>query len=127
MKGISFEITLGGAPANGGDHFEVPGDKLLCISMFANLLKNALEASPAGCPIRIQMTRNSGSIVRIENHGETPEAIRPRFFDKYVTSGKEKGTGLGTYSAALIARTQGAKIELDAGTPGMTAIAIQWP
>ena len=54
-------------------------------------------------------------------------SIRDRFFEKYATSGKKKGTGLGTYSARLMAKTQGGDIELDSSKPGMTGIVIRLP
>ena len=41
--------------------------------------------------------------IRIHNRGEVPVEIRDRFFDKFVTSGKRKGSGLGTYTARLMA------------------------
>ena len=39
-------------------------------------------------------------------------AARERFFDKYVTFGKDGGTGLGTYSAKLLTEAQGGGIQL---------------
>ena len=40
-----------------------------------------------------------------------PVDIRSRFFEPYATSGKKEGTGLGTYSARLIAETHRGFIE----------------
>ena len=42
--------------------------------------------------------------------GAIPEEIRDCVFEKFVTSGKKTGTGLGTYSARLISRTLGGDI-----------------
>ena len=44
-----------------------------------------------------------------------PAAIRERFFDKYATAGKSDGTGLGTYSAWLMARIQGGSLAMHTG------------
>ena len=41
------------------------------------------------------------------HRGEAPEDMVRRFFEKYATSGKPGGVGLGTYSARLIARAHG--------------------
>jgi len=41
-----------------------------------------------------------------------PKDIRGSFFDKYVTKGKGKGTGLGTYSAKMMIEAQGGSIEM---------------
>jgi CheY-like chemotaxis protein len=82
------------------------GDAMLTYSLLNNLIKNACEAAPERT--RVIATLYAGSPLRIEivNKGVIPEAIRPRFFDKFVTDGKASGTGLGTYSARLLARAQ---------------------
>jgi nitrogen-specific signal transduction histidine kinase len=41
-----------------------------------------------------------------------PEIMRGRFFEKYATSGKENGSGLGTYSARLITEAHGGSIAM---------------
>jgi signal transduction histidine kinase len=66
-------------------------------------------------------------LISITNHGEVPEAIRPRFFEKYVTSGKQQGTGLGTYSARLCAETQNGAMRLESLDDGRTRIVIEMP
>ena len=82
------------------------GDAMLTYSLLNNLIKNACEAAPERT--RIIATLYAGSPLRIEivNKGAIPEPIRERFFDKFVTDGKSGGTGLGTYSARLLARAQ---------------------
>ena len=44
-----------------------------------------------------------------------------------VVSIEKGGTGLGTYSAMLIARTQGGAIALDTATPGRTCVRVTLP
>ena len=79
--------------------------------MFVNLLKNAVEASPAGQRITVGMDAKGDSpVVMINNQGLIPDEIRNTFFDKYVTFGNPEGTGLGTYSAKLIAQTLGGRL-----------------
>ncbi|NRR29365.1 HAMP domain-containing histidine kinase [Oxalobacteraceae bacterium] len=82
------------------------GDAMLSYSLLNNLIKNACEAAPERS--RVSAALFAGSPLRIEivNKGVIPEAVRPRFFDKFVTDGKSGGTGLGTYSARLLARAQ---------------------
>jgi signal transduction histidine kinase len=82
------------------------GDAMLTYSLLNNLIKNACEAAPERT--RVIATLYAGSPLRIEivNKGAIPEPIRERFFDKFVTDGKSGGTGLGTYSARLLARAQ---------------------
>jgi len=91
---------------------EAKGDAMLCYSMFQNLIKNACEAAPAGSVIDIKMHIQASMRIMIENSGVVPAAIREHFFDKFATYGKEGGSGLGTYSARLLARAQGGDVDL---------------
>lgn len=88
------------------------GDTMLCYSVFQNLLKNAFEAAPAGSTINVRLSDEHPLKISFSNQGAVPEAIRERFFDKYVTHGKEGGTGLGTYSARLLTQAQKGDIAL---------------
>jgi CheY-like chemotaxis protein len=89
------------------------GDAMLCYSLFQNLVKNACEAAPQGGEVAI--TLHDGPPLRIEitNQGVVPTEIRPRFFEKFVTHGKPGGSGLGTYSAKLLAEAQGGSVLLE--------------
>jgi signal transduction histidine kinase len=99
-----------------------------CHSMFSNLIKNAVEASPLDGVINIGFEhRRDDVMISIDNGGEVPEEIREHFFDKFVTAGKRLGTGLGTYSARLIARTQKGTIDLDTSVAGRTCIRVTLP
>jgi signal transduction histidine kinase len=127
-KKLWIELFVNGAPGHDVETFMVYGEELLCYSMFANLLKNALEASPPEERISISLdSEGEMAVIRIRNAGAVPEAIRDRFFEKYVTSGKQQGTGLGTYSARLIAETHGGSIHLDASHPGDTIVSVRLP
>ena len=88
----------------------VEGEKLLCYSMFSNLIKNALEAAPSNSEITISFKASDKVITEIHNYGTVPKKIRDVFFEKYITEGKKHGTGLGTYSARLFAKTQNGDI-----------------
>ena len=46
------------------------------------------------------------------NGGAVPAPIRERFFEKYCTHGKPNGTGIGTYSAQLMADTMGFRLSM---------------
>jgi len=90
----------------------VLGETLLYFSLFSNLLKNAAEASPEGGEIAVSLAGWDRIMVSIHNEGAVPEAMRERFFEKYATSGKPGGTGLGAYSARLIVENLGGSIDL---------------
>jgi len=102
-------------------------EELLCYSLLANLLKNALEASPEGGMVTISAEAGTAETVllRIHNRGVVPESICGHFFEKYATRGKVSGTGLGTYSARLMARVQDGDIEMETSEPIGTTISIR--
>ncbi len=63
----------------------------------------------------IRLTGEETTVIRIHNAGSVTENIHDRFFEKYVTSHNDsQGTGLGTYSAKLMA-------EIQHGDIGMTS------
>ncbi len=104
------------------------GERSLCYSLFSNLLKNAVEASPEGEQVTIEAAPGYQSVhVVINNAGEVPAAMRECFFEKYTTMGKEGGTGLGTYSAKLMAELQGGGIVMgsDGGHTRLTVTLRQ--
>ncbi|MBF0272675.1 MAG: response regulator [Magnetococcales bacterium] len=108
--------------------FIVLGEKMLCYPLFYNVLLNAIEASSENGRIVIGLsTTGDTGTIRITNTGEVPLEIREQFFDKYVTSGKSGGTGLGTYSAWLAAKTQLGGIELDTSHAGETSVIVTLP
>lgn len=128
QRNLWIEIVVDALPAHTVEAFLIHGEELLCYSMFANLIRNALEASPPEHPIVIALERDQETaVIRIQNTGAVPESIRERFFEKYVTFGKHDGTGLGTYSARLIAETHGGSVQLDASEPGRTTVIVRLP
>ncbi|MBE7369247.1 response regulator [Ramlibacter pallidus] len=101
------------------------GEELLCYSTLANVLKNALEASPEGAEVRVTLRRyrehgEDAVVLEIHNRGEVPAEIRESFFAKYNTFGKPGGTGLGAYSARLMARVQRGDLSMKSGPDGTT-------
>jgi PAS domain S-box-containing protein len=100
-------------------------EELLCYSIAANLLKNAVEASPEGGIVTITIDTGESVLLRIHNHGAVPKTIRDTFFEKYATAGKAEGTGLGTYSARLMARTQDGDIQMSTSEAEGTTLTWQ--
>jgi two-component system, sensor histidine kinase and response regulator len=125
-RGKSYCLLYRGEPVEGDLQVWVWGEKMLCYPMFANLLQNAFEASPAGDKIEIDLLEQDDDQlqIRITNSGKVAEEIRDRFFDKYVTAGKKKGTGLGTYSAKLCAETQKGTIRMEQLDGDKTRIVV---
>ena len=65
--------------------------------VFSNLMTNALEAMPHGGEIHIVARKTDNCVlIGIEDTGPgIPRGIRERLFEPFVTSGKDKGLGLG--------------------------------
>jgi len=124
-KGISMGIEItGGLPEDG---VVLLAEAELFRSMLSNLLLNALQASPEGGSVTITLTRTDSLAIAIRNQGEVPVSIRETFFQKYVRAESSPGSGLGTYSARLVARTHGGDITLDTSTPGETCVVVTLP
>ncbi len=104
---------------------QILGEDMLCFSLFNNLIKNAIEASGKGATIRItNIEADNKSLVSIENPTPVPESIRTNFFAKYTTANKKDGTGLGTYSAHLMARTMKGDITMETDDITGTKITV---
>ena len=106
----------------------VSGDPMLYYSLFQNLLKNACEAAPVYSTVTISLEAGDDMVVTIENEGVVPAALRPRFFEKFATAGKPGGTGLGTYSARLLAEAQGGSVKMESSdAENRTRVAVSLP
>ncbi|MFP4062080.1 MAG: PAS domain S-box protein [Halochromatium sp.] len=123
----------------------------LLLSMLGNLLTNAVEASPPGETLRLDIREqgadgkvdagtdagtdaesdagtNDRVLLDICNRGAVPAPVRERFFDKYCTHGKPNGTGLGTYSAKLMADTMGFRLSMSTSdAEDRTCIHLRMP
>lgn len=124
-KDVRFALDLPPAPLH------AQGEELLCYSTLANLLKNALEASPPGGEVRVRLQRledanGDCAALDITNAGEVPQALAGRFFEKYATHGKPGGNGLGAYSARLMARVQRGSLQMRSGG-GSTTLSLRLP
>jgi CheY-like chemotaxis protein/two-component sensor histidine kinase len=107
------------------------GEELLCYATLANLVKNALEASPEDGEVRVRVARvedADGACIEVDIHngGQVPAEVRERFFEKYATHGKADGTGLGAYSARLMARVQRGSLRMACNGEG-TTLSLRLP
>jgi len=89
------------------------GEAMFCYSLLQNLIRNACEAAPPKGRVDVKLIDETPLRIVIQNKGVVPADIRDRFFEKFVTSGKEGGTGLGTYSAKLLAEAQNGTLTMD--------------
>jgi len=104
------------------------GDAMFCYSLFHNLVKNACEAAPEMSQVVVTLNDETPLRIIIQNKGTVPAEIRERFFDKFVTHGKPGGTGLGTYSAKLLAEAQNGAIAMETvDQENQTVITVTLP
>jgi len=119
-KGL--EIVLEG---NTAKPLNVLAEHDLLYIMFSNIIVNAVEASPMGERIVVQLPYSPDRCVKVINKGAVPEQVRYDFFEKYKTHGKMGGTGIGTYSSMLIAETMGYGLEMSTSDEeDMTVIEV---
>lgn len=108
--------------------FIITGEPLLYYSMLSNLIKNAVEASPNDAKVCISLRHEHPQArIVIHNQGVVPERIHRTFFEKFATADKSGGTGLGTYSARLIAEAHGGTISMTSSAETGTKITILLP
>ncbi len=131
-KGLELRLLLDGEPLQAGGACLVRADERLLEHALSNLLKNALEAAPKGTPIIVRVDSvqgDGGAVVRLamHNQGEVPVDVRARFFERYATSGKTAGTGLGTHIARLAVLAQGGGISFHSSAEDGTTLLVTLP
>jgi two-component system, sensor histidine kinase and response regulator len=126
-KGLSVDVSVRGRPLSLGDAFHVLGEELLVYSMLANIVKNAIEASPQNGRIDVSLAEGEAATMIVHNDGAIPRDIRGRFFQKFATANKEGGTGLGAYSAWLMVRTMHGAIRFETSEEEGTTVIVTLP
>jgi PAS domain S-box-containing protein len=87
----------------------VPGELRQVV---ANLLGNAIDASPAGSSVRIRVKKvGDAAQITIADQGTgIPEAVRKQVFEPFFTTKKDVGTGLGLWISKEIVKNHGGKL-----------------
>lgn len=131
---VKTEFYLNDKKLDWNESYYIDGEPIHLERLFSNLIKNAIEASQTGDTVQIHIYEEdyreldeSYIIVDIANKLSIPKDIRDRFFDRYITSGKEGGTGLGTYSAMLIAKNHKGDIWFTTSEEEGTHLLIKLP
>jgi CheY-like chemotaxis protein len=125
---ITLERQIQGMPVDSFSGTMCMGDDLLSYSLFSNLLRNAADAAPPCSSVVLQISYMSDLVISVHNKGVVPMALRDSFFDKYATAAKSGGSGLGTYSARLLAITQGGNISMKTSdASNSTTITVHLP
>ncbi|MBU1247419.1 MAG: PAS domain-containing sensor histidine kinase [Proteobacteria bacterium] len=124
---VQLVCTVHGKEVGPQSMLECRGEALLVRSMLANLIKNGLEASSKGDTVSVDLRRGQEVTIVIHNTGLVPEPVRATLFEKYTSAGKNFGTGLGTFSARLIARAHGGDITFTSAPGEGTSFTVHLP
>jgi len=101
--------------------------------VLANLVDNAIDASPPDTAIRVEATRRGRQCeLVVEDHGPgVPAELARRVFEPFFTTkGPKHGTGLGLAVSRRIVTTHGGSIRVEPradGTPGSRFVVLLPP
>ncbi len=125
--GVDVVFETDARPISWTAHLPLEGERLYLSQAFANLIRNAVEASSEGDEVTVRVTTGENYRVAIHNRSAVPAEMRAVFFDRYTTSGKKNGTGLGTYVAALIAKVHSGTIDYTTSEEAGTTVTVLLP
>ncbi len=103
---VAIDVPAGG---------EIPrslGDAMFCYSIFQNLILIACEAAPVNGRVAITLNDESPLRITIQYTGVVSDELREVFFDKFITHGKQGGSGIETYSVRKLVEAQNGRVAL---------------
>jgi len=106
--------------------YGVPGELR---QVFANLLSNAIDASPAKAEItiRIKQTESWAQVTIADRGAGIPGEARAQIFEPFFTTKKDVGTGLGLWVSKQIVQSHGGAIRFrsrDGAKPSGTVFVV---
>ena len=126
-KNLQLQLKHAGDQENALTDLFIQADKFYMERMLYNLLQNAVEASPEGKNVTVEVSGDDIVQIDIHNQGVIPTEIQPYFFEKYITSGKRAGTGLGTYIAKLVVEMHQGSVTFRTSEADGTNIYLSFP
>jgi len=130
FKSVNSRLTITIYSEQGrNDSFFISGEKSLCYTMLSNLIKNAVENVQYGEEVAISLeeAEPAQAQISIHNSGVISESIQERFGQKYNTLSKNSGTGLGVYSARLMANAMNGRFDWSSSSASGTSVSIELP
>jgi signal transduction histidine kinase len=100
----------------------------LVARILGNLVKNALEASPAGAEVTVRGEARGGHPeFTVHNPGAMPAEVQHQLFQRsFSTKGRDRG--LGTYSVKLLAeRYLGGRVSFESTPDRGTTFRVELP
>jgi signal transduction histidine kinase len=119
-RGVALRLEVEAA-------LELTLDKLKMTQAFVNVLRNAIEASPAGAVVVVRAARrDGGAAIAVCDQGPgIPERDREAVFTPFFTT-KERGTGLGLAIAREFTEAHGGRLWVEQGAAGRGATVVTW-
>jgi heavy metal sensor kinase len=114
---------------SGATEVALRGDQELLRRLFVNLLQNAVQHTPAGGTVCVDVSVDSArTYIRVIDEGQgIPDADRARIFDRFVQldpSRRSEGAGLGLPIAEWIARAHGGSLTVESSSPRGTTFCV---
>ncbi|MGH7896855.1 MAG: sensor histidine kinase [Candidatus Binatia bacterium] len=120
-EGRSVEVTYG------GQEHRVRGDRLRLKQAITNVIRNAIEATPEGSRVTIELGAEDSQVrltVSDQGPGLSPSA-KSHLFEPLFTD-KSDGLGMGLYVARAIVEAHGGNIDLRSTDGGTRAEIALW-
>ncbi len=123
-EGHKRKIVLEG---NTGD-YTINTDPVLLKRILGNMIKNALEATPAGGKVRVEcLLIPDAVLIRVHNPGHMPRDVQQQVFQRSFST-KGVGRGLGTYSMKLLGEKYlHAKVSFESSPGSGTVFSLELP
>ena len=109
----------------------VVGEREALEQALAHIIQNAVDASPAGSPVSIEVFSDglSGCIHVVDTGaGMSPQFVRGKLFKPFVSS-KDGGFGIGAYEAREMIRAMGGRLDVESregiGTRFIVGLPLQ--
>ena len=113
------------------ENISIMGDRFALGSLINNILENAVKYSPVGAAVQVQLYQQSNRIFFIvaDQGVGIADSERQKIFQKFYRSGNEltrqnKGTGLGLFIVAQVAKNHQAKVLVSNNQPKGTIFEI---
>ena len=108
------------------------GDEDLLRRLVSNVLQNAVQHTPPGGAVAVDVTRELETVrIRVTDEGAgIPAADQQRIFDRFVqldAARRGQGTGLGLPIARWIAEAHGGTLVLEHSGPGGSTFCVSLP
>lgn len=108
------------------DHLYIGGSRAALLSVFQNLVTNALQASATTLELVVRVAKERVEMVLHDNGSGVPDAVKERLFEPFFTT-RPNGTGLGLAVARAIVLAHRGDIAIEALPAGGTCIVVQLP